>query len=130
MALIKNQNFAFKQPPEKSISKIDDDGKEFTGNVESGDVFENCNFSQRDMNTPIYSGKAGLIFKNCNLRNCQPPGDSIYESSSPYQMVIPEKPAVDPDAEIKVQIRVLGEDDLLRVIGKEKVKTYFNLIEV
>lgn len=44
-----------------------------------GMVFVNCNFSQKEPHTAIFTGKTGLTFRNCNLVNCDIPADSVVE---------------------------------------------------
>ena len=54
--------------------------------VEDGHTFENDNFLQLYPHTKLFEGKTGLKFKNCNLRNCDVPPDSILESSPNYHV--------------------------------------------
>jgi hypothetical protein len=54
-------------------------GKAFP-DAENGKVFVNTNFHQREPHTPIFVGKTGLTFRNCNLINCDVPADSVIES--------------------------------------------------
>lgn len=61
MTVYKNQNFAFTEPP-----------------CENGDVFENCNLSQKVV-TGMFVGKTGLTFIKCNRFNCNLPADSTIE---------------------------------------------------
>jgi len=52
-----------------------------TGNAlpssENGQIFENCNFHQKAPHTAIFSGVTGLIFRDCNLINCDLPADAV-----------------------------------------------------
>lgn len=43
-------------------------------------TFEYFNFTQKLPHTKIFEGITGLIFKNCNLLNCDIPADAITES--------------------------------------------------
>lgn len=60
-----------------------------TGNslpdVENGHTFTGDNFIRKEPHTPVFVGKTGLIFINCNLTNCSLPGDAITEGSHPKQ---------------------------------------------
>jgi hypothetical protein len=47
--------------------------------IPDGRVIELCNFCQLVPHTVIYAGETGLTFRNCNLTNCDVPGDSIIE---------------------------------------------------
>lgn len=42
-------------------------------------VVEGHNFLQGVPHTKIYDGYSGLIFRNCNLTNCDVPADSVLE---------------------------------------------------
>jgi hypothetical protein len=50
--------------------------------VENGTIFENENFSRRDPHTAIFAGKTGLVFKNCNLVNCDVPADATVQGGA------------------------------------------------
>ena len=69
MVIIKNKNLSFTQPV-----------------CENGDTFESCNLHQLNPNTIICDGKTGLVFKNCNLINCQIPPDSTTENCNTTQI--------------------------------------------
>ena len=47
--------------------------------VNNGHVFEGCNLTQKDPHTKIYEGVTGLIFRKCNLMNCDVPADATIE---------------------------------------------------
>ncbi len=47
--------------------------------VENGHVFENKSFLQAAPHTAIFTGKTGLIFRRCNLTNCDIPPDTVME---------------------------------------------------
>ena len=53
--------------------------------IENGHVFIGDNFIQQEPHTPIFVGKTGLRFINCNLTNCDLPNDVITEGSHPKQ---------------------------------------------
>ena len=61
-------------------------GKNFSRNklgnlqVSNDDVFENCNFSQITPHTRICKGYTGLIFRCCNLLNCDIPDNATIEN--------------------------------------------------
>ena len=61
-------NQAFKQP------ELDD-----------GDILENVNFSQLQPHTMIGEGVSGLVFKSCNLVNCDVPEDATVEKCNNCQ---------------------------------------------
>ena len=44
-------------------------------NINNGDSFIKCNFSQFAPDTDIFEGKTGLSFIDCNLVNCKLPDD-------------------------------------------------------
>ena len=44
--------------------------------IESGDTFYHCNWSQHTPNTAICIGKTGLTFEGCMLTNCNVPQDA------------------------------------------------------
>ena len=46
---------------------------------ENESVFRDCNFAQMAPHTKIFEGRTGLVFKNCNLMNCDIPPDSVVE---------------------------------------------------
>ncbi len=46
-------------------------------------VVEGHNFTQGAPHTKIYEGQAGLTFRNCNLLNCDVPGDAVVEGYTP-----------------------------------------------
>lgn len=56
-------NYSFKT---KDLPKPDEKG-----------VVEGHNFTQGTPHTKIYEGMKGLTFRNCNLLNCDVPGDAI-----------------------------------------------------
>lgn len=45
----------------------------------NGDVFEHCNFSRSVPHTVILTGITGLTFTQCNLVNCDVPGDAVID---------------------------------------------------
>ena len=45
--------------------------------VESGDKFINCNFTQFTPGTKLFEGLTGLEFVDCNLINCDLPADTL-----------------------------------------------------
>ncbi len=47
--------------------------------VENGHVFEQYNLCAKTAHTAIFAGKTGLVFKNCNLINCDIPEDATTE---------------------------------------------------
>ena len=49
--------------------------------VEDGHVFERYNFCQAVPHTKIFEGKKGLVFRNCNLTNCDVPEDAVVEGT-------------------------------------------------
>lgn len=53
---------------------------------ENGDTFRQCNLSQLLPHTTIGEGVTGLIFINCNLINCDVPGDADIESCNVSQI--------------------------------------------
>jgi len=55
----KKQNWSFEQPP-----------------LNDGDTAIECNCSQKFAHTAIGAGKTGLKFVECNLVNCDVPGDA------------------------------------------------------
>ncbi len=48
--------------------------------VDDGYTFEGYNFMQVQPHTAIFVGKTSLTFRNCNLMNCDVPGDAAIES--------------------------------------------------
>jgi len=57
-------------------------GKNFSGKppiLLDGDVLEGCNLSQPEPHTPVGAGVKGLIFRKCNLVNCDVPKDAALE---------------------------------------------------
>ena len=48
-------------------------------NAEGGQVFEMYNFTQAKPHTKVFEGVTGLVFKNCNLLNCDLPDDAKVE---------------------------------------------------
>lgn len=48
--------------------------------AENNQVFENANFSQVLPHTVVCAGITGLVFRNCNLLNCDVPADAVIES--------------------------------------------------
>jgi len=67
MAEIKDKNYSFAH---------------FSKAVPSnGDHFINCNLTQPQPNTAIFSSITGLRFTRCNLCNCNVPGDAVLENS-------------------------------------------------
>lgn len=102
---------------------------------EDGDVFEWCNFHQEQPHTPIgftrtekeppYVEKAKeLLFRHCNLINCDLPADATVEGHSLNIHVAPPPPPDPKDVAIQAQAvaEVLptfkGQDDTL-----DKAKT-------
>ena len=53
--------------------------------VNDGDTISDCNFTQAEPNTSIFSGKKNLHFLRCNLTNCSLPADATIENSSNRQ---------------------------------------------
>ena len=51
--------------------------------VENGHTFTGDNFTQLLPHTSILASKTGLKFVNCNLTNCDPPADSVYDGCKP-----------------------------------------------
>jgi hypothetical protein len=47
--------------------------------VNNGHVFERLNFCRAVPHTPIFAGKTGLVFRGCNLVNCDVPADAVLE---------------------------------------------------
>ena len=47
--------------------------------VPNDSVFERSNFMRGVPHTSIFSGKTGLVFRNCNLTNCELPVGTITE---------------------------------------------------
>lgn len=47
--------------------------------VENGHVFEMCNFTQLLPHTKIFEGVTGLVFRKCNLVNCDVPVDAVID---------------------------------------------------
>jgi len=47
--------------------------------VKDGHVFEHANFTQMKPHTKIFVGVKGLVFRDCNLLNCDVPEDAIVE---------------------------------------------------
>ena len=64
-----NDNFSYKSPP-----------------CFDGDVFDHCNLAQAIPHTPICVGKTGLIFRECNLSNCDVPVGSVVENCNVHQV--------------------------------------------
>jgi len=50
-------------------------------NIQNGDVFEDCNFTQKEAHTKIFEDIENLTFLCCNLLNCDLPGSSQVEKS-------------------------------------------------
>jgi len=48
--------------------------------VQNGHVFEYSNFMQAQPHTPIFTGITGLVFRKCNLTNCDVPPDAVLEN--------------------------------------------------
>ena len=44
-----------------------------------GDTFEACNLQQPVAHTAIGAGVKGLVFRKCNLMNCDVPKDAVVE---------------------------------------------------
>jgi len=53
--------------------------KFFALDPKPGDVFEQCNFSQALPRTKIADTYTGLTFRDCNMRNIDPPADAVLE---------------------------------------------------
>jgi hypothetical protein len=47
--------------------------------IADGDEFLRCNLVQLQPHTPVCVGKIGLVFRRCNLVNCDLPPDAIAE---------------------------------------------------
>lgn len=45
----------------------------------NGDTFEGYNFMQAQPHTPIFAGVTGLVFRKCNLMNCDVPVDAVVD---------------------------------------------------
>lgn len=45
----------------------------------NGQVFEQCNFTRKVPHTKIFEGVTGLVFRSCNLTNCDIPADATVE---------------------------------------------------
>lgn len=85
--------------------------RNFSGNriseladIDNGEIIEKCNLTQFVPHTEILSGKTGLTFRDCNLINCDVPGDSIIERSNNTQISFcynlhPEGYGLDPEPE-------------------------------
>jgi len=63
-------NYSFQQPPDIPDNSIIDGG----------------NYTQSVPHTKIYEGITGLIFRNCNLVNCDVPPDAIVENCNTKQV--------------------------------------------
>src|SRR5574343_1021719 len=48
--------------------------------AQNGEVFESINFTQMLPHTKIFEGVQGLIFRKCNLINCDVPIGAVVES--------------------------------------------------
>lgn len=113
MAIIKNKNFARKQPE-----------------CQDGDTFRDCNLSQEKANTEICKGKKGLRFINCNLHNCKLPADAKRKGGLFFQADIEPEPIPPPVDIIQDAINEHGQAAILDKIGKATVKKHFNLTEI
>lgn len=47
--------------------------------IVEGDIFEDCNLMQKYPHTHICPGISGLIFRQCNLSNCDLPLDAVIQ---------------------------------------------------
>lgn len=54
--------------------------------AQPGDIFEHVNFSQLVPHTSILSGISNLTFIQCNLVNCDLPGDAIINGGNSTQI--------------------------------------------
>lgn len=46
---------------------------------ENGTIFSDTIFTRKEPHTPIFTGVTGLVFRDCNLTNCDLPEDAIVE---------------------------------------------------
>lgn len=106
MATYINRNFS-----RGKISNLD-------GLVANGDTFRKCNFSQSVAHTAICVGITGLSFIDCNLMNCDVPGDAIVEGCQTVQKELcankhPERVATgELDVEIENCSHVVDTDEI------------------
>ena len=72
MALFSDKNFGHVPPDPATVS--------------DGDTFERCNLSMLQPHTAICAGKMRLVFRQCNLVNCDLPLDAVIEGCSRAQV--------------------------------------------
>lgn len=94
----KNQNLFFKQPK-----------------AENGDEFICCNFAQKFPYTKIFEGNSELIFRRCNLTNCDIPKDSVIDICQTRQVEFCANlhTDFDLDAEDENCSHVIDYDDII-----------------
>lgn len=102
MAVIKKMNFTFIQP----------------FGIKSGDTVDDCNCTQREMNTPVCKGLTKLTVKNTNPRNCVWPPDTKFIGCKPYQKEIVPTP-------LPTKAELIDSDinSMITTYGKDIVKT-------
>ena len=74
-----------------------------------GDVFEWCNFAQPTPHTPVGAGVKGLVFRKCNLVNCDVPDDAVLDGCCHVQ-VDPPPPLTDAQKAWNAETAKIGTD--------------------
>jgi len=97
--------------------------------VQDGDVFEECNFCQRNPDTPIFAGIARITFINCNLMNCALPVDSKHKECQVSQCTV-----TDTEEIINGKVREGTKTEFLRKrehteFTEQEVKTFLKPFE-
>lgn len=81
-------------PPIKNFALLSPDS---FPKVPENKILEGFIFSQLKPHTPIYVDEKGLIFKNCNIRNCNVPEDSKLENCSGVNLHISRCSHIHPE---------------------------------
>ena len=99
--------------------------------VENGHIFNGDNFTQLNPHTPILVGKTGLKFINCNLTNCDPPEDSVYDGCQPKHCELCSN--LFPKFAVKYGLKVCSENcehvvssDTISIDGVAVDTTYYH----
>ena len=95
--------------------------------IQNGDTFEQCNFVQANLNTPVLAGYTGLTFIACNLMNCSVPGDAVIDDCLTLQkdMCSNLHPNWEVTASCGTQCRHVKEIDTV-TIDSELIGTIFH----
>jgi hypothetical protein len=96
--------------------------------AENGDEFVECNLEQLVPNTPVMTGKTGLVFRECRLINCQLPVGSVVAKCNTRQInfctnIHPERVGFGQTAEVENCPHVIGTD-ILEGEGGQTITIY------